>query len=204
MPSKRFASFAISVPLHRVFDYQIDTGKLAEPGTRYRLPFANRVKTGILLTDGDSSDYAADKIKSVHEQIDQQPVLDTHILALARWMSDYYLQPLGEVVFQCLPNYLRGQRPHQPTRVKLWRLVEEKEESVAQLQKRSPRQYELCQALRAQPDGLTAVELKSINSNWHAVIKTLQTKGLVNWEWRDQPVSPPDPVLPELHRIRHQ
>ena len=196
--SKRFASFAISVPLHRVFDYQLDTDKPAAPGTRYRLPFANRVKTGILLTAGDSSDYAADKIKSVQEPIDQQPVLDTHILALARWMSDYYLQPLGEVVFQCLPAYLRGQRPHQPTRVKIWRLVEDKEESIAQLQRRSPRQYELCQALRAQPDGLTAVELKAINSNWHAVIKALQTRELVNWEWRDQPTTPPTPVLPEL------
>lgn len=198
MSSTRFASFAISLPLHRVFDYQLETTSPAEPGTRYRLPFANRVKTGILLSDSDSSAYDRDKIKPVHGQIDEQPVLDAHILTLARWMSDYYLQPLGEVVFRCLPAYLRGLRPHHPARIKIWRLLDGVDDRIQQLRERSPRQYEICRALQDRPEGLNAVELKTININWHGVIKSLQRKDLVHWEWQNHPMMSAAPELPAL------
>jgi primosomal protein N' (replication factor Y) len=127
------------------------------------------------------------------------------MLALARWMSDYYLQPLGEVVFQCIPGYLRGARAHHPLRVKRWCLTEADAELIDDLEQRSPRQFEICQALRKQPGGLTAVGLKEINPHWHPVVKALQAKQIVRWEWIERPVnSVPVAELPVLSDEQHR
>jgi primosomal protein N' (replication factor Y) len=199
-----FACFAIALPLYRVFEYTIDDKESAVVGARYRLPFANGIKTGVLLNASDHSEFDPARIKPVQERLDQHPILDEHMLALARWMSDYYLQPLGEVVFQCIPSYLRGARAHHPLRVKRWCLTEADADLIDDLKQRSPRQFEICQALRQQPGGLTAVELKEINPHWHPVVKALQTKQIVRWEWIETPDnSEPAAELPVLSDEQH-
>ena len=199
MSPPRFARFAIALPLYRVFEYSIEHKEPVIAGTRYRLPFANSTRTGVLLDASDLSEFDPGRVKPVLERLDQHALLGEHMLALARWMSDYYLQPLGEVVFQCIPGYLRGARAHHPLRVKRWRLQETDTGLIDDLEQRSPRQFEICQALRRQPSGLTAVDLKEINPNWHPVVKALQTKQIVCWEWIEKPVnSEPTEDLPVL------
>ncbi|MCP4334449.1 MAG: primosomal protein N' [Gammaproteobacteria bacterium] len=190
MPPSRFASFAIALPLYRVFEYRIDDGEPVVAGTRYRLPFGQGTRTGVMLSVSDSTDYAAERIKPVEMRLDQKPVLGEHILALASWMSEYYLQPLGEVIFQCLPGYLRGLRAHQSLRVKRWQLVEGDADTINHLQRRSPRQFEIGQALLCHPDGMTALQLKQVNPNWHAVVRAMEDKQLLCWEWVDAAASP--------------
>lgn len=204
MSPPRFACFAIALPLYRVFEYAIDNKAPVIVGARYRLPFANGIKTGVLLNASEHSEFDPARIKPVLEQLDQHAILDEHMLALVRWMSDYYLQPLGEVVFQCIPGYLRGARAHHPLRVKRWRLTAADTGQIDALERRSPRQFEICQALRRQPDGLTAVDLKQINPHWHAVMKALQAKQIVRWEWIERPLSgPPAAQLPVLSDEQH-
>ncbi|MCP4392653.1 MAG: primosomal protein N', partial [Gammaproteobacteria bacterium] len=120
MPQPRFARFAIALPLYRVFEYALPDEQPVVAGTRYRLPFTSGTRTGVLLDSSKTSEFDPARIKPVQDRIDLQPVLDQHMLALARWMSDYYLQPLGEVVFLCLPGFLRGAREHVSTQVKCW------------------------------------------------------------------------------------
>ena len=190
MPPSRFASFAIALPLYRVFEYRIDDSEPVVAGIRYRLPFGQGTRTGVVLSVSDSTDYAAERIKPVETRLDQRPVLGEHMLALASWMSEYYLQPPGEVIFQCLPGYLRGARVHQSLRVKRWRLVDSDADTIDRLQRRSPRQFEIGEALLRQPDGMTALQLKQVNPNWHAVVRTMEDKQLLRWEWLDAAASP--------------
>ena len=49
MPQYRFASFAIALPLYRVFEYRIDETESVIAGTRYQLPFGQGMRSGILL-----------------------------------------------------------------------------------------------------------------------------------------------------------
>jgi primosomal protein N' (replication factor Y) len=164
VPPPRFACFAIALPLYRVFEYAIDNKAPVIVGARYRLPFANGIKTGVLLNASEHSEFDPARIKPVLEQLDQHAILDEHMLALVRWMSDYYLA----------------------------------------LERRSPRQFEICQALRRQPDGLTAADLKQINPHWHAVMKALQAKQVVRWEWIERPLSSqPSAKLPVLSDEQH-
>lgn len=186
MPQPRFACFAIALPLYRLFEYRIDSAESAVAGTRYRLPFGQGTRTGILLETSDRSDFDVARIKPVREHIDERPVLDEHLLELAKWMSEYYLQAPGEVIFQCLPGYLRGSRRHESVRVRRWRLVATDAAAIAALQCKSPRQYEICEALRLQPSGLTADQFKRINPNWHGVVKALEGKGMLRWDWNDE------------------
>ncbi len=190
MPPPRFAAFAIALPLYRRFEYRIDGAAVAVAGTRYRLPFAQGTRSGILLEVNDGSEFDATKIKPVLECLDEEPVLDTHMLALAHWMSDYYQQPIGEVIFQCLPGYLRGLRAQQSLRVKRWRLTHADAQAIAALERTSPRQFEIAAALQQATNGLTAADFKRLNANWNQPVKALESKAIIQWEWDDSGFSP--------------
>jgi primosomal protein N' (replication factor Y) len=202
VPPSRFASFAIALPLYRVFEYRIDDGEPVLAGTRYRLPFGQGTRSGVVVGVSDSTDYATDRIKPIEARIDQRPVLSEHMLALARWMSEYYLQPPGEVIYQCLPGYLRGTRAHQSPRVKRWRLVDSDADAIEALRRRSPRQFEIGQTLLHRPDGMTAAQLKQVNPNWHAVVRAMQDKRLLRWEWIEAAAAPV--VASELPRLSNE
>ena len=182
-PAGRFASFAIAIPLYRIFDYVIDSGESVAPGSRYRLPFAQGYKTGLLLEEHDSTSVPGDKIKSAGECLDDDPAMSEHMMSLARWMADYYLQPLGEVLFQCLPGYLRSSKAEKPSRVKYWQAKPIDAEQRDKIQRRSPRQFELLVAIEQSEAGLNAVQLKAINPGWHGLIRALETRNVVEWDW---------------------
>ncbi|MFT5549283.1 MAG: primosomal protein N' (replication factor Y), partial [Candidatus Azotimanducaceae bacterium] len=134
-PEIHFASFAIAIPLYRVFDYAIEPidpvsldsngndgvdSDVSHIGKRFRLPFGSGKKIGLFLEPVDDSSVAREKTKPVLECLDDKPVLSEHMMALARWMASYYLQPLGEVMFQCLPAHLRNGKSEKPELVKYW------------------------------------------------------------------------------------
>jgi primosomal protein N' (replication factor Y) len=196
----KFASFAIAIPLYKIFDYAVEDHQPV-PGTRYRLPFAQGHKTGILLATHDSVSVERERIKAAQECIDESPVLSEHLITLASWMADYYLQPIGEVLFQCLPRYLRSARVEKPVRVKYWRAISVEPELRASIAKRSPRQQEILLAIEQADSGLNALQLKAINANWHALVRSLEDKKAITWEW-SKPETTPTPLekLPELNR----
>ncbi|MCP3689440.1 MAG: primosomal protein N' [Gammaproteobacteria bacterium] len=180
----RYATFAIAIPLYREFDYALDGNTRPEPGVRYLLPFGKGQKTGLLISASESTDYDPQKVKPVVEALDQTPVLDTHMLELSRWVADYYLQPPGEVLFQCLPKYLRSAHQQKSTRVKRWLVNALDANTRDAIERRSPRQHELLGAIESSAAGLDALQLKAINPNWHSVVLALETKQLIHAVWR--------------------
>ena len=182
-PAQRIACFAIAIPLYRIFDYSIPPGQPVVVGGRYRLPFGRGNRTGILLREQDSSLLADDRIKATLECLDQEPALSEHMRSLAAWMADYYLQPPGEVLFQCLPGYLRGTRPEKPARVKYWRAQTIDAQQRDQIERRSPRQFEILLALEQVKSGLNAAQLKQIHPGWHGFIRALEARDAVTWDW---------------------
>jgi len=98
-------------------------------------------------------------------------------------MSDYYLQPIGDVLFQCLPRYLRSSRRDKPVRVKYWRANTLEPEMRQTIAKRSPRQHQILLAIEQTSDGLNALQLKSVNPNWHTLVRALEAKKAIRWDW---------------------
>src|SRR5690242_8734705 len=95
-----FCDVALPVLLDMVFTYRIgDQQPIA--GGRVLVPFRNERLSGVVtaLHDREPSMPA----KTVLQVLDSEPVLDPRLMELARWISHYYLAPLGEVVRTMLP-----------------------------------------------------------------------------------------------------
>jgi len=178
-------SFAFPLPVFHLFDYELnETGKHV-PGCRYKLPFGNTSKTGILITIR-SGESAIKGVKEVTSKIDENPLLSAEQLKLLSWLADYYCQPIGEVVFHGLPAYIRKNELLSPTKIKCWKLVTSiSNDELLAIEKKAPRQFELLQALQLQCNGLTAIQLRAVNTAWQSPLKALQNRGWVSMSWTE-------------------
>ena len=98
---------AISVPLHRTFDYLCD--QQVEVGARVKAPFGTKKVIGIVLSHKDKSDF--NKLKNVIEVLDETPIFDKPIFDFLFWAAKYYHHPIGEVLLAALPKNLRLGKP---------------------------------------------------------------------------------------------
>ena len=174
---------ALALPLFRTFTYRVPdgmTGSIA-PGSRVVVPFRNRNELGIVVGVAEPRD--AIKVKDVVSAPDAAPVMDAPMLALCRWIADYYVVPLGVALRSALPAALTGADVPVPVR-KTRRVVEITTELTSLLQRdevfaRAPQQralYELIEAL----GGRAAVELLNEKLDVSAsVLKGLVTRKLV-------------------------
>ena len=96
-----FCDVALPVPLDMVFTYRVPSGIEPVIGGRVLVPFRQQRMTGIVLESHDRKPSVT--TKNILSVVDPEAVLDAHLLALARWIADYYLAPLGEVFRTMLP-----------------------------------------------------------------------------------------------------
>lgn len=123
-------------------------------GMRVRVSFGSRMLIG-LVTGIETLDHAEPSLKLIEELLDDAPVLADPMLELGHFISQYYLQPLGEVLFHMLPSLLRqGQSSHRPTQ-SLWHPTALAHLSSAHDLRRAPRQRRALQILLEFPAGLS-------------------------------------------------
>lgn len=120
-----FLRIAIPSPLRQCFEYLPPADvPLPLPGTRVRVPFGKQIKTGIVISTSTEAEFDLDKILSVLEVLDCEPLLDTSTLALYKWASDYYMFPLGLALQTSLPKSIReGGSLVTPTKL-VWQLTD--------------------------------------------------------------------------------
>lgn len=95
-----FCDVALPVPLDRVFTYA--TGDhTPQVGVRVLVPFRNEKLSGIVMRLHD--DPPPVDAKPLIMVMDEQSLLSPQLLDLARWISQYYLAPIGEVLRAMLP-----------------------------------------------------------------------------------------------------
>src|SRR5918999_36525 len=113
---------ALPVPLFRTFTYEVN-GEAANPvttGSRVVVPFRQRREIGIVVGEGKAR--AGVSPKRVLEVPDAAPVIGEPLLALCRWMAEYYVTPLGVALRSALPAALSGATSPEPA-VKTRRVV---------------------------------------------------------------------------------
>jgi len=96
-----FSDIALPVPLDQAFTYRIPEGMEPQVGSRVLVPFRQQRMSGIVTELHDRK--PTDQTKNVISVLDAVPVLDEQLLKLGKWISDYYLAPLGEVFRTMLP-----------------------------------------------------------------------------------------------------
>lgn len=165
-------SVALNRPLRRQFSYlPLNNNPLPDIGSRVAVPFRNQTLIGI-VTKHHSNQTPPYALKPVKDIIDSKPLLDTHILSLASWLSQYYQQPLGEVLNYCLPTSLRKGEPLldlQEKHIKITELGMTKKNSIP---KRATQQHKIIESLL-----ISSTPYSSINSK--AALKVLEKKGFV-------------------------
>src|SRR5262245_53228889 len=95
-----YADVAVCLPLSRTFVYQLT--EPAEVGCRVVVPFRKREEDGFVVSTRTDAPREI-QIQSVLKLVDPQPLIRPDIFNLCRWISDYYLAPLGEVLKAALP-----------------------------------------------------------------------------------------------------
>jgi primosomal protein N' (replication factor Y) (superfamily II helicase) len=98
----RYCDVAVPVPLDAAFTYSIPD-KMTEPcvGGRVVVPFREKRLCGIVteLHDREPSFNA----KPLQLVLDAAPVLTPELMQLGRWITHYYIAPIGEVFRTMLP-----------------------------------------------------------------------------------------------------
>ncbi len=106
-----FVNLALNLPLNQTFTYRCNLeGESPQTvfGRRVQVPFGSRKLPGVVVSAGMSLPpgcaVTEDKIRAVTRFIDAEPLLTEELYALARWISGYYIAPIGEVIFAMLPS----------------------------------------------------------------------------------------------------
>jgi len=99
----RTCEVALPLPLRTTFTYRVPDplDKSIVTGARVVVPFRNRAMLGVVLGRGESVDVVS--LKNVTEVLDPLPALSPRLVELGRWISSYYLAPIGETFRVILP-----------------------------------------------------------------------------------------------------
>jgi primosomal protein N' (replication factor Y) (superfamily II helicase) len=95
------------LPVFRTFTYTVpeDLRPRARPGARALVPFGKSERIG-WIERVLSAPAAGRELREVNGILDVRPSVLPSILELARWISDYYIAPLGQVLRTALPAAL--------------------------------------------------------------------------------------------------
>ena len=98
----RQISVAVPVPFLDLLTYNVpDDIALPPVGGRVRVPIGSRVVTGCVIDY--PSEANASELKDVIEVLDHEPLLPPDVVALCRWVADYYLAGVGDAIAAAMP-----------------------------------------------------------------------------------------------------
>ncbi len=98
-----YVNIALDLPIRKLFcykvpDYLIDK---VDIGMRAVVPFGNKILTGIIYEYTEFVDYNIKEIKSL---LDEERILENEYLNFCKWLSEYYVSPIGEILFSGIPR----------------------------------------------------------------------------------------------------
>jgi primosomal protein N' (replication factor Y) len=103
---KEIVEVAVGLPVSKTFHYRIPEKmkNALQIGMRVLVPFKGRKVTGFSIDLLDRPPKGVEeKLREVEDLLDEAPLIDLKILRFYRWIADYYLYPLGEVIKTGLP-----------------------------------------------------------------------------------------------------
>ena len=109
-----YVDLILPVPLQGLFTYAVPEGMTVAVGCRVLVTFGRSKKyLGIVMRvhQQKPEGYA---VKDIMEVMDRQPMVTALQLELWRWISDYYMSPIGDVYKAALPAGLKAEDGYHP------------------------------------------------------------------------------------------
>ena len=105
-----YADIILPLPLDSLFTYSVPdnlAGRVGQ-GVRVLVPFGkSKAYVGLVVRTHDTKpDF---KVKDISTVMDDAPVVNSVQLGLWRWMADYYLSSVGDVMNAALPSGLKNE-----------------------------------------------------------------------------------------------
>jgi primosomal protein N' (replication factor Y) len=114
----KIAEIALNVPLDENFYYQIPEQMDAQVYNRVEVNFGGRELSGFIL-DIQEKEAIEEKLKGIRlkeieKMMDEKPIIDERIVEIAKWMSEFYIAPLGETLSAITPSAKRAKKYSHP------------------------------------------------------------------------------------------
>ena len=139
---KFYAQIVLPFGADKEFTYSVPPSLrgTVKVGSRVLVPLGRRTTTGIVVDLVGRSSVS--QVKDILDLLDPEPLFDANMVALTRWISEYYLCSWGDAFKAALPAELRRKGK------KLIRLREPYAEALARkLRRSSPLQAEIVKTL---------------------------------------------------------
>ena len=112
-----FVDVILPLPLNGLFTYSVPiehVGKV-KIGCRVTVPFGkNKTYVGIIARTHTEALPEGFSIKDILQLLDDTPILLDNQLKLWKWISEYYMSPIGEVYKAALPSGLKAEDGFKP------------------------------------------------------------------------------------------
>ena len=111
----RFVDVILPLPLEGMFTYAVPDSLADEvrKGVRLLVPLGKSKRYVAIAVDIHERKPAF-AVKPILEVLDDQPMVTEKQLSLWKWISDYYLSPIGEVLNAALPSGLKNVGAYKP------------------------------------------------------------------------------------------
>ncbi len=114
----QYVDVILPLPLQDYFTYAVDDSLAASivMGMRVLVPFGKGKTYAAMAVrvHADKPDLPDNKIREILALLDDAPVLLPSQLRLWRWIADYYMSPLGDVMNAALPAGLKAEVGYKP------------------------------------------------------------------------------------------
>ncbi|MFD1063602.1 primosomal protein N' [Winogradskyella litorisediminis] len=101
-----FIDVILPIPLQKAFTYHITKAEVdfLEPGMRVAVPFGKSKIYTALVYNIHKNPPTAYEAKTIHQILDEAPIVTKNQLKHWEWISKYYMCSLGEVMRAAMPN----------------------------------------------------------------------------------------------------
>ncbi|MCB9557744.1 MAG: primosomal protein N' [Deltaproteobacteria bacterium] len=172
---------AVFAPIDAPLTYQVParmTGSLSI-GQRVEVPLGGRRVFGVIVGEGHRDALPAGGLRPISELLDDEPTVEPGLLSLCRFVADYYLAPLGEVLRAALPNALltRAKLKFRITQTGRAALAAQDEVLARVDQALTPAEARLLVRLRGSDRGLSPRSFRGADGN---LLRRLTERGFVD------------------------
>ena len=169
-PIRSFQTFTYLIPREHILNIHI--------GTRVFVPLRKKTVQGIVVNIKKSNSYSG-SLKQIVKPIDKFTIITPPLWKLIKWVSKYYMSPIGKVANSVVPKSLSSNyNPPTQKYVTIKQKVDLKK--LIELKKRAPKQYKTYKIISEQNKPYNLSSLKNIVSNPLQICTSLKNKGLID------------------------
>lgn len=176
-----FAEVAFPIRSYQTFTYLIPNDQLSEihVGTRVYVPFKSKTIQGVVVYIKNTNSYTG-SLKQIIKPIDNIKLITPSLWRLIKWVSKYYMTPIGKVANSVVPKSLSSSYKPRPEKyVRLKKNIDI--EKINNLKKTAPKQYQVLKTLAKNSVFYKVSSLKNIVLNPLQICRVLNGKGFIEF-----------------------